>query len=123
MTNQEINKRIAELYLPCDYIVTDDIIDLVSTVTKLGAHGQPYEVVEKYGEFNPAENWNHLMPLVIQHNISHYRPKEIDSDIWIASKYNAIKQEIIEAFHFSPQMALCMCLIKVLEAEKENTDE
>jgi len=108
MTNQEINKRIAEL--------------LGYTVRYKYVSGEVRTNCRPPKFLNYCNNWNQLMPLVIQHNISHYRPKEIDSDIWIASKYNAIKQEIIEAFYFSPQMALCMCLIKVLEAEMEGKE-
>ena len=118
MTNTEINKRIAELYLPCDYLVTNGIVELVSTITKLGSHGEPYEVVEKYDEFNPCEDWNQLMPLCIERGISLYRPKHINSDVWIASKYDSSKQQVHEDYGTNPQIALCLCLIKVLEAKE-----
>ena len=111
MTNTEINKRIAELYLPCDYLVTNGIVELVSTITKLGSHGEPYEVVEKYDEFNPCEDWNQLMPLCIEHDISLRKFGEG----WVAHLEGKISKG---KGRFNPQIALCLCLIKVLEAEE-----
>jgi len=112
MTNPEINKRIAELYLPCDYLLTKGVVELISTVTKLGAHGEPHEVIEKYGEFNPCENWNQLMPLVVDNKLClNFEPHDGE---YCAESFADSYQ------HENPQIALCMCLIKVLAAEKES---
>ena len=50
-TEDEINLRCAELYLPCDYIINenDNSIDLIGVQTWLGAHGEPDERTVKYG--------------------------------------------------------------------------
>ena len=65
-TEFDINKRCAELHLPCDYEINenDKSIDLIVVQTWLGAHGQPDERTVKYGSFDPCTNWNDAGPII-----------------------------------------------------------
>lgn len=67
----DISKAVAKVFLPCDYIFDEDNekVLLVSTNTYLGAHGEPYERGEAYGEFN-ALSWSNIGPLAMGSNIS-----------------------------------------------------
>ena len=57
----------------------------------------------------------HLMPLVYKHKINLIAP-EGEQTYW-----DACVSRILET-HQNPQIALCLCLIKVLEAEKEGDE-
>jgi hypothetical protein len=65
-TEFDINKRCAELHLPCDYAVNenDKSIDLIGVQTWLGAHGEPDERTVKYGSFDPCNDWNDAGPII-----------------------------------------------------------
>ena len=109
MTNQEKNMHIADLYLPCDYIITNKVVELVGTVTKLGPHGEPYEVIEKYGEFNPCEDYNQLMPLCFDNGIT------FDRDI---NGYFAVSPDNKTFNSYNARTALVDCLIATLKARE-----
>ena len=69
----EINKAVADLYLPCDYLFNyeSETVDLVSYQTYLGAHGIPCEITKKYGEFNPCNAANDAWSIILDSKISH----------------------------------------------------
>ena len=101
MTNTEINKRIAELL---GLGIWQDSREGVVVINPTN-DGVIY--------FNPCEDWNHLMPLCIQRGISMVKYTGIDN--YIIQSLSNTKTYV----HQNPQIALCLCLITVLEAEKE----
>lgn len=72
MTDFEINKRVASLYLPCDYIFDKDSkkVELVGVQTFLGAYGEPEERQIKWGEYDPCNNPADAWPIIVENNIS-----------------------------------------------------
>jgi hypothetical protein len=110
MTNTEINKRIAELL---GLSIWHESKVAITVFNKAN---------DGVVSFSPAEDWNQLMPLCIERGISLYRPKHINSDVWIASKYDSSKQQVYEDYGTNTQIALCLCLIKVLEAKEEGAE-
>ena len=58
MSDFELNASVAELFLPCDYIVNekDKVVELANykDVMVGGMHDQ---VLSPYAEFNPCKNW------------------------------------------------------------------
>lgn len=66
MIDFEINVEVAKRYLPCDYYINQaqQTVDLISTQTYLGPHGEPDEREVKYGEFNPVGSWADAGPII-----------------------------------------------------------
>lgn len=63
----EINRAVANLYLTCDYVLNgeSEVVDLIDRKTHLGAHGIPYEVTRKYGEFDPCNVASDAWPIIV----------------------------------------------------------
>lgn len=69
----EINKAVAEHYLPCDYRYNenDKIVELIGV--DLSCEFGSYIVIEKehvYGKFDPCNNPADAMPIVIENKIN-----------------------------------------------------
>jgi len=102
MTDPKINKRMAELLGLNIWAESQDWITVVNA-TKNGVI-----------KFNPCENWNQLMPLVVDNKLClNFEPHDGE---YCAESFADSYQ------HENPQIALCMCLIKVLAAEKEGAE-
>lgn len=113
-TDFELNSKLAELDLPCDYELKEGKVLLVNTNTYLGAHGEPYEIVEAYDEFNPCKNWNAIMPIAVELNIS----LVCMAGYWDCHELDDFGDERHNTSDESPQRALVICCIKVLEDSK-----
>lgn len=107
MTTFELNKKIADLFLPCDYIFKDEKVLLVYTNTYLGAHGEPYEIEEAYGEFNPCGDEDELIKLMNHLDIS----LEQSGEYYIARS----KCGLIRKTGKSKRMSIIKCIISTLE--------
>lgn len=85
MGDFEINSLVAGYWLPCDFHlnVNEKTVDLISTQTYLGAHGEPYEKEEKYAEFNPSNKPSDIMPIAIDNGINLLAPDL--NDRWCAT--------------------------------------
>jgi hypothetical protein len=101
--------------------MTDDELD--EAITKAYDHLLAMKLVKPLGGWrgdNYCENWNDLMPLVIQYRIN--LCYDMTNDRWIASKTNTDGIDCFwEDFNTSntdPQRAYCECLLKALEAKK-----
>ena len=70
MSDFEINKKVATLWLPCDYYFNENTVDLVNYGTYLGPHGVPDERLEKYGEFDPCNNASDAWMIIVENGIS-----------------------------------------------------
>ena len=70
MSDFEINKEVAKIFLECDYIYEDDKVALIGVTTFLGGYGEPEEREVKYGEFDPCNNPNDIMPIAFDNKIS-----------------------------------------------------
>ena len=103
MTNPEINKRIAKLLGVNIWAESQDWITVVNA-TK-----------DWFIKFNPCEDWNQLMPLTVERGIS----LERCNDGW----FSYSDRHSVCRSNENPQFALCMCLIKVLEAESMELDK
>jgi len=98
MTNTEINKRIAELLGLGIWQERSEGIVVINPTND----GVTY--------FNPCEDWNQLMPLVVDNRLClNFEPH--DGEYCAESFADSYQDE-------NPQIALCLCLIKVLEAEE-----
>ena len=64
MKDFEINKKLAELYLPCEYMV-DDIQELILLANFVG----DTDKLHPYGEFNYKE-WNQMGSIIEELKIS-----------------------------------------------------
>lgn len=106
LSDHELNRAIAE------YLELPIIIDWLDGVFIRNDDGSHYE-------FDPCNNWNDLMPLVIEHKIS----LDWDSFSWAAFQAAFHKDgEFLgsgyETTLINPQRALAECLLKVLPGEQ-----
>jgi len=106
MTDFELNKAIAEALYPD------------STVKKNCDDESIYIIQKSVGYLfcDYLNDWNDLMPLVVERQISLFQYKETDT--WQA--YVAIElgcQTKHSTFNKNPQRALAECVLKVLEAK------
>ena len=116
----EINKAIAELVYPDAEAVVNSNGDVtMMRPAKQGNVSMYYSVT-----FDYINNWNLLMPLVVEHGIS----IEIDFEyingervVWNAYKGGADTDDICVT-NKNPQLALAQCLYLVLLAKKERSD-
>lgn len=70
MTDAEINAKVSQSWLPCDYYISEDgVIYLTNVNTYLGAHGEPEERTEVYGRFSPCSSWNDVMPILTAYKL------------------------------------------------------
>ena len=99
MTNQELNLAIAEY---------DE------TVTCHGTQENGVVIRNNYGVtryIDYCNNWSDLMPLVVEHGLSLLKSNE---------GYTAVSEcELFDFYTTSPQIALCECLLLVLEEKAE----
>jgi len=107
MTNTEINKRIAKLLNFSVYHITKDgaLFIMCDNMCDDNMYHQ---------QFDPCNNWNQLMPLVVEH-FDYYQIKKY-TNVSVVMIKNGERLIAFEAE--TPQIALCSCLIEVLEAEE-----
>ena len=109
-TEFDINKRCAELYLPCDYAVNenDKSIDLIGVQTWLGAHGEPDERTVKYGSFDPCNDWDDAGAII---------DKCFDElmAFWANPMMKSRWLSITEKHNCTKLIAACICLIELNE--------
>ena len=112
LTKQEINLRIAKLVFPdCGVIKNFMVTGQTSCDIVMAKHGT-YRAVPDY-----CNNPNDLMPLVWEHEIGIDYFKE-----GLSAMATVEPDIVIHEVNKDPQMALALCLLKVLEA-KEKDDE
>ena len=103
MTNAELNLAIAKLVYPDrDWMTNNE--DGVNTYWRM-------TMGDFAGSYNYCNNWNDLMPLVVEHRISL-------CDIGNGKSWDACAYEDIQVENENPQRALAECLLKVLESKQ-----
>jgi hypothetical protein len=77
----EINKAVADIFLPCDYLFDEDksTVDLVGDCDVLLAHGMHDTSFKKYGEFDPCNNPSDAWPIIVENRIQIHCWK---NDLW-----------------------------------------
>ena len=125
MSDFEINKLVATMHLPCDYIFDGEKQEIVLTgvQTFLGAHGIPEEREIAFSVFNPCNSWADAGPIIEKYGIS----LEHDYDEWCAKAGNAGIGENGDHLHYgwskNPLRAAMICFIKMKDAEKNNVSD
>jgi len=122
MNNQEINLAIAKLVHPEARKIQPDAIDFCKD-------GEGVLVSLAYGSASLVDycnNWNDLMPLVVEHKIAlmpEYFDDIVMTDNWEA-EYEIIPNGYQCSVNKDPQRALAECLLKVLESKlREGEDD
>lgn len=104
MTNEELNLAIAKLVYPqFDFRYGDFASEVVGYLPNTNC----WQVEKDY-----CNNWNDLMPLVVEHEIT------LAWD-YVDKNWNAWT-ETSDVYTNNPQRALTECLLKVLEAKAED---
>ncbi len=112
-TELDINKRCAELYLPCDYIINknDNSIDLIGVQTWLGAHGEPDERMVKYGNYNPCN-----YPADTDAIIDKCWDELNESILRNGGRRKSHWQDTMQQHNCTKLVAACICYIEINEA-------
>ena len=111
MNAPELNKSLAETQFPKDgweiYKHDPEYPELLYVKHEDGEH---------YRQINYLENWNDLMPLVVEHRIM-LEPHDLPCADWCAFWEDGFGKSFT-ATNESPQRALIECLLKVLTEGK-----
>lgn len=116
MTNAELNIAIAKLIYPDDLVEYEEIA--------FCNDGERAIVVTQGISKDYCNNWNDLMPLVVEHKIDlqcNIRWNKDNTDMWEACHWDA--QEADKEYitnNNNPKRALAECLLKVLTAKAED---
>lgn len=114
MTNAELNLSLAKLVYKGFEPYQDPFGDDVHLWRELPS-GQELNLVRNY-----LNNWNDLMPLVVEHEIE-LRTAGMFAGTglgWSAFHNPANQGKTLSTLNDNPQIALVECLIKVLEAKQ-----
>ena len=109
MTNAELNLAIAKLIYPDDLVEYEEIA--------FCNDGERAIVVTQGISKDYCNNWNDLMPLVVEHRI------ELNYDHnkgWWFVGYETNEMPCESEYTENPQIALAECLLKVLKAKAED---
>ena len=121
-TDFELNKRLAEL-LALSFDVNEDCrlggLGAISKVMLIVPTIDSRFSTHDYVDFNPCNNWNDIMPIAVELGVtlipdnclSHFAYYKLELDV------DGYSSELCE-YDSSPQRALVICCIKVLEAQK-----
>ena len=107
MTEVELNKAIAELVYP----EVPRITEAISSGFFVNVHHQGHIQCVDY-----CNNWDDLMPLVVEYGISLIR--DVDGEFNRIAAVHGEDLDVIEGYD-SPQLALAECLLLVLKAKGE----
>ncbi|MGJ7318805.1 phage protein NinX family protein [Morganella morganii] len=116
----EINKAVADNYLPCDYRYNenDKIVELIG-IDLSCEFGSCIDIEKEhvYGKFDPCNNPADAMPIVIENGIC---MNYIDKDIgWGARHFDEEKGELeIYDKHYYRAAMICFLMMKDAENEK-----
>lgn len=121
LSDYEINKAVAALWLPCDYEFdeTNKIVALVGYVTYLGGHGIPDERLERYGEFNPCNNPSDAWPIIVESQIAAIPPVSNGTNGWKAERfYNENCGTLIDCIDKNPLRAAMIVFLMMQDGKK-----
>ena len=104
LTDAELNLAIARLVYP------DAQENALGQLFYQKNKFQRLPIVKDY-----CNNWNALMPLVIEHEMQF----EGGRGAWAAGKWFGVEEPYIHICRRDPQRALAECLLKVLESKDE----
>ena len=109
MSDFDINKEVARLFLECDYIYENEMVEIIGVTTFLGAYGEPEERQVKHGEFNPCNDPNDIMPIALESDLCF---KKI-GPVYFA--YHRV--EAVEEMNNNLYRAFCHCIILMKQGE------
>ena len=120
----ELNKQLADLWLPCDYIFNDvdEKVELANYRDIMVGYTHD-QVLTPYAEFDPCNNWNDIMPIVTTLGVDY---QSYPDGSFIVSGYYECKRGMLQSVVEMPCTAMELkrymvsCCIKVLEAKKQN---
>ena len=121
MSDFEVNKLVADAFLPCDYMFDEDrkTVELANYQDVMigDMHDQ---VLTPYQEFNPCNNPSDAWPIIIENKIG-VTPATVRSnrnkDLWIASQDWVFETEF-DTKDKNPLRAAMICFLKMKDAEK-----
>ena len=109
LSDFELNKAIAELIYPeLNWVMSNTCYDNTTVVANSGDGWK----------LNYCNNWNDLMPLVVEHEIS---LNDATNSEWIADTFRVMPRNELFSISKNPQRALAECLLLVLQ-DKENKE-
>lgn len=112
----EINKAVADNYLPCDYRYNenDKIVELIG-IDLSCEFGSCIDIEKEhvYGKFDPCNNPADAMPIIIENGISMVRV----NNEWSARQFNNHCIEVNDSNYYRAAM-ICFLMMKDAENEK-----
>lgn len=118
MTDYELNRSIAAaLGIPVpsiDEVDSDPNLDIKND--RIIKYDGADKVFFKYLNKDYCNNWNDLMPLIVEHGISLLDPEYAGTiPSWKALSFNPSHFKTKDNLNENPQRALAECLLKVLQ--------
>lgn len=118
MNDLEICKRVAEIYLECDWVVNESnqSIEIVGTQTYLGAHGIPDEKTVVIKAFNPLTDDALCFMLMVKYEVEiDFKNKRAMFD---APCKNPIYRTWVKFSDMPLNKAICLAIIKAHEVKQ-----
>ncbi len=120
----EINKAVADNYLPCDYRYNenDKIVELIG-IDLSCEFGSCIDIEKEhvYGKFDPCNNPYDAMPIIIENKICmayDVFAEERDGGNWVAQPAYGFSNERVRSNNYYRAAMICFLMMKDAENEK-----
>ncbi len=119
MSDFEINKKVAGVFLSCDYIFDEGSkrVELANYQDVMIGYVHD-QVLTPYREFNPCNNPSDAWPVIFENKIA---TEWFTSDLWRAQCDNQFQPgefKVWTSYCYKPLRAAMICFLKMKDAEK-----